>query len=121
MHLKVIEMENFKSFKGEVVIPFETGFTGITGPNGSGKSNCGDALQFVLGAKISKSLRAQNVSQLIFNGGNRGKAAKSCKVNLIFDNPKDALGNRRLKVDSDEVHLTRTVRLGRKGNANSAY
>ena len=121
LHLKAIEMENFKSFKGEVVIPFETGFTGITGPNGSGKSNCGDALQFVLGAKSSKSLRAQNVSQLIFNGGNRGKAAKSCKVNLVFDNPKDSSGNRRLKVDTDEVHLTRTIRLGRKGNANSAY
>jgi len=121
LHLKAIVMENFKSFKGEVVIPFETGFTGITGPNGSGKSNSGDALQFVLGAKSSKSLRAQNVSQLIFNGGNKGKAAKSCKVNLIFDNPKDSSGNRRLKVDSDEVHLTRAVRLGRKGNANSAY
>ncbi|MDG1541218.1 MAG: chromosome segregation protein SMC, partial [Candidatus Thalassarchaeaceae archaeon] len=114
-------MENFKSFKGEVVIPFEVGFTGITGPNGSGKSNCGDALQFVLGAKSSKSLRAENVGQLIFNGGNRGKAAKNCKVTLVFDNPKDSNGNRRLKVDTDEVLLTRTVRLGRKGNSNSAY
>lgn len=121
MHLKAIEMENFKSFKGEVVIPFEVGFTGITGPNGSGKSNCGDALQFVLGAKSSKSLRAENVGQLIFNGGNRGKAAKNCKVTLVFDNPKDSNGNRRLKVDADEVLLTRTVRLGRKGNSNSAY
>nr|AIF02268.1 Chromosome segregation ATPase (smc) [uncultured marine group II/III euryarchaeote KM3_156_A06] len=121
LHLKAIEMENFKSFKGEVVIPFEVGFTGITGPNGSGKSNCGDALQFVLGAKSSKSLRAENVGQLIFNGGNRGKAAKNCKVTLIFDNPKDSNGNRRLKVDTDEVLLTRTVRLGRKGNSNSAY
>ena len=121
MHLKAIEMENFKSFKGEVVIPFEVGFTGITGPNGSGKSNCGDALQFVLGAKSSKSLRAENVGQLIFNGGNRGKAAKNCKVTLVFDNPKDSNGNRRLKVDTDEVLLTRTVRLGRKGNSNSAY
>ena len=121
LHLKAIEMENFKSFKGEVVIPFEVGFTGITGPNGSGKSNCGDALQFVLGAKSSKSLRAENVGQLIFNGGNRGKAAKNCKVTLVFDNPKDSNGNRRLKVDTDEVLLTRTVRLGRKGNSNSAY
>lgn len=121
MHLKAIQMENFKSFKGEVVIPFEEGFTGITGPNGSGKSNCGDALQFVLGAKSSKSLRAENVGQLIFNGGNRGKAAKSCKVTLIFDNPPDKSGDRRLLVDTDEVHLTRAVRLGRKGNSNSSY
>ncbi len=39
MHLVRIELENFKSFGGEIVIPFEEGFTAITGPNGSGKSN----------------------------------------------------------------------------------
>ena len=50
MYLKAIELENFKSFKGEMVIPFELGFTAITGPNGSGKSNSVDAIQFVLGA-----------------------------------------------------------------------
>ena len=47
MHLKRIEVENFKSFGGEMVIPFDEGFTAITGPNGSGKSNSGDAIQFV--------------------------------------------------------------------------
>ena len=57
---KSLEVENFKSFKGEVVIPFDRGFTAITGPNGSGKSNCGDAVQFVLGARSAKVLRAQN-------------------------------------------------------------
>ena len=36
MHLVRIELENFKSFGGEIVIPFEEGFTAITGPNGSG-------------------------------------------------------------------------------------
>ena len=44
MFLKSLEVENFKSFKGEAVIPFDRGFTAITGPNGSGKSNCGDAI-----------------------------------------------------------------------------
>ena len=43
MHLKALEVSNFKSTRGEVVIPLERGFTAITGPNGSGKSNCGDA------------------------------------------------------------------------------
>ena len=37
MFLKSLEVENFKSFKGEAVIPFDRGFTAITGPNGSGK------------------------------------------------------------------------------------
>ena len=38
MHLKRIELENFKSFMGDLVIDLEEGFTAITGPNGSGKS-----------------------------------------------------------------------------------
>ena len=31
MFLKSLEVENFKSFKGEAVIPFDRGFTAITG------------------------------------------------------------------------------------------
>ena len=121
LHLKALELENFKSFKGEVTIPLEEGFTGITGPNGSGKSNCGDAIQFVLGTRSSKSLRAKNIAELIFNGGNRGRAAKHCKATLVFSNLKAKDGSRRMQVDSDEVRLTRSIKLGRKGNVNSSY
>jgi|GEM_PF-88798 len=121
LHLTALELENFKSFKGEVTIPLEEGFTGITGPNGSGKSNCGDAVQFVLGTRSSKSLRAKNIGELIFNGGNRGKAARHCKATLVFANPKGEGGVRRLQVDTDEVRLTRSIKLGRKGNVNSSY
>ena len=77
MHLVRIEVENFKSFGGSTTIPFEQGFTAITGPNGSGKSNCGDAIGFVLGPKSTRSLRASNVSELIFNGGKIGKPRKT--------------------------------------------
>jgi chromosome segregation protein len=121
MHLKAIEMEDFKSFKGEVVIPYEVGFTAITGPNGSGKSNCGDAIQFVLGPRSAKSLRAQNVKDLIFNGGKKDKPARSCTATLVFDNPKDSKGLRRLRVDTDEVRFTRTVKLNRKNDSVTAY
>jgi len=121
MFLKAIELENFKSFKGEVVIPYELGFTAITGPNGSGKSNCGDAIQFVLGPRSAKSLRAQNVKDLIFNGGKKDKPARSCTATLVFDNPPDASGQRRLRVDADEVRFTRTVKLNRKNDSVTAY
>ena len=121
MHLKAIELENFKSFKGEVVIPYQTGFTAITGPNGSGKSNCGDAIQFVLGPKSAKSLRAQNVKDLIFNGGKKDKPARSCTATLVFDNAIGDDGQRRLKVDADEVRFTRTVKLNRKNDSVTAY
>jgi len=121
MYLKRLEMENFKSFKGEVVVPYERGFTAITGPNGSGKSNCGDAIQFVLGYKSAKDVRANNVLDLLFNGGKNNKPAKYCKVTLVFDNPEDSDGSRRLKIDADEVHFTRAVRKTRSGSAASNY
>ena len=121
MHLVRIEMENFKSFGGESVIPFEEGFTAITGPNGSGKSNCGDAIGFVLGPKSTRSLRASNVSELIFNGGKTGSPAKQMSATLVFSNSPEVGGRRRLRTDSDEVSFTRSVRLNRKGAPVSSF
>ena len=43
MHLKEVEMENFKSFGRKVKVPFLEGYTTITGPNGSGKCVAGDS------------------------------------------------------------------------------
>ena len=39
----------------------------------------------VLGPRSAKSLRAQNVKDLIFNGGKKDKAARSCTATLVFD------------------------------------
>ena len=121
MFLKSLEVENFKSFKGEAVIPFDRGFTAITGPNGSGKSNCGDAIQFVLGARSAKVLRAQNSKDLIFNGGKSNRPARNAKVTLVFANPTLSNGRRRLPLDSDEVRMTREVRLTKSNNTVSTY
>ena len=121
MHLIRIEVENFKSFGGESIIPFEEGFTAITGPNGSGKSNCGDAIGFVLGPKSTRSLRASNVSELIFNGGKTGSPAKHMSATLVFSNTPEVGGRRRLRSDSDEVSFTRSVRLNRKGDPVSSF
>ena len=121
MHLVRIELENFKSFGGEITIPFEEGFTAITGPNGSGKSNCGDAIQFVLGPKSTRSLRASNVSELIFNGGGGGKAARNMSATLVFKNSPEVDGRRRLRIDTEEVKFTRAVRLNRKNDTVSSY
>src|SRR2546427_13080091 len=43
MHLKEIEMENFKSFGRKVKVPFLEGYTAITGPNGRGKCVAGSS------------------------------------------------------------------------------
>ena len=121
MRLVRIDVLNFKSFGGEVTIPFQTGFTAITGPNGSGKSNSGDAIQFVLGTRSTKALRAENLKELIFNGGNNGRAAKNMSATLTFTNPVNESGMRQLRVDSDEVAFTRSVRLSPKGDPKSEF
>ena len=69
MHLKTVEMENFKSFGGKVTVPLMEGYTAVTGPNGSGKSNITDAILFVLGPKSPKAVRAGRLTDLIFDGG----------------------------------------------------
>ena len=121
MYLKALEVSNFKSFRGDVTIPLERGFTAITGPNGSGKSNCGDAIQFVLGPRSNKTIRAQNSKDLIFNGGNNHNAARSCSVTLVFANPTLDNGRRRLPLNLDEVRMSRSIRLTKSGNVVTNY
>ena len=121
MYLKSLEMVNFKSFKGEVTVPLDRGFTAITGPNGSGKSNCGDAIQFVLGPKSNRVIRAQNSTDLIFNGGKNSKPARDCSVTLVFANPVMANGRRRLPLDKEEIRMSRRIRLTSSNNPVTTY
>ena len=121
MYLKSLEVLNFKSFKGEVTVPLDRGFTAITGPNGSGKSNCGDAIQFVLGPKSNRVIRAQNSADLIFNGGKNSKPARECSVTLVFANPVMTNGRRRLPLDKEEIRMSRSVRLTASNNPVTTY
>jgi chromosome segregation protein len=107
LRLKAIELENFKTFAGKKRIPFIGNFVGITGPNGSGKSNVLDAILFILGPKSSKSMRVENLKELIFDGGKDSKPASHCSVTLLFDN------------DGREVALKRVVRV--KNNNYYSY
>ena len=121
MYLKSLEVLNFKSFKGEVTVPLDRGFTAITGPNGSGKSNCGDAIQFVLGPKSNRVIRAQNSADLIFNGGKNSKPARECSVTLVFANPVMSNGRRRLPLDKEEIRMSRSIRLTSSNNPVTTY
>jgi len=114
MHLKEIELENFKSFARKTRIPLLQGFTAITGPNGAGKSNIADAILFVLGPRSSRVIRAGKLTDLIFNGGKDKKPANETKVSLVFDN-----SDRLIPIDSDSVRLTRLVR--RSDNVEGYY
>lgn len=116
MHLREVQMENFKSFGRKLTVPFEPGFTAITGPNGSGKSNIGDAIMFVLSPNTPRAMRAKNLADLIFNGGAGGKGSDHTVVSLVFDNV-----DRTMPVDADTVTLTRKVKLAPTKEDPHAY
>ncbi|NOZ59483.1 MAG: chromosome segregation protein SMC [Euryarchaeota archaeon] len=111
IHISKITLRNFKSFR-RVSLPIPRGFTAIVGPNGSGKSNIVDAICFVLGRSSAKSLRAERFSDLIFNGGKKGKPAREAEVSIYFDN-----SGRELPVATREVKITRSIDI----NGNSVY
>lgn len=116
MYLKAVEMENFKSFGGKLVVPLMEGYTAVTGPNGSGKSNITDAILFVLGPKSSKAVRAGKLTDLIFDGGKSKGKASYMRVSLVFDNT-----DRIMPWDDDEVRLTRHVKMSDNGTDYSSY
>ncbi len=105
-------MTGFKSYgKGTVELVFNPGFTGIIGPNGSGKSNVVDAVSFTLGELSSKSMRAKDLSDLIYSGtGGDGPADKAI-VNIVFDNT-----DHRIPLPADEIEVQREVK--RKGGGS---
>jgi len=73
--LKTLEIFGFKSFADKVQIEFSDGVAALLGPNGCGKSNVVDAMKWVLGEQSSKSLRAENMHDIIFAGSEtRGSA-----------------------------------------------
>ncbi|XP_059610478.1 structural maintenance of chromosomes protein 1A [Phlebotomus argentipes] len=81
--LEFIEMDNFKSYKGNVCIGPLKEFTAVIGPNGSGKSNFMDAISFVMGEKTSV-LRVKRLSDLIHGAAIGRPVANTCSVTAKF-------------------------------------
>lgn len=104
-YISKIEMRGFKSFGNtKVTLPLSKGLTAIVGPNGMGKSNVIDALLFVLGWMSAKMMRAERLSDLLYNGGNGGRPAPFAEVSLTFNNDDSGL-----EINSKEVIITRQV------------
>ena len=55
MKIKILELNNFKSFKGKCTISFNSSLTVITGLNGTGKSNIINGVNFALGKYEAKT------------------------------------------------------------------
>lgn len=91
MQLKSLEIKGFKSFADKTVIHLDHPITGIVGPNGCGKSNIVDAIRWVIGEHKIKSLRSDNLEDLVFNGSRTRAASGMAEVSLTFENTRNLL------------------------------
>ncbi len=111
VHIKEIKMTGWKSYGPSTVrMPLAKGFTVIVGPNGSGKSNSIDGVNFCLGMMSKKSMRADKMIGLIYNGIGGRKPAEKATVEIIFDNSDYAI-----PLKEKEVIVSRELRRNGSG------
>ncbi|HKF52303.1 MAG TPA: AAA family ATPase, partial [Candidatus Acidoferrales bacterium] len=89
LKLRKVELLGFKSFCEKTNIVFSgSGVTCIIGPNGCGKSNVVDAISWVLGEQSHKMLRAERMSDCIFNGTAKRPPMGISEVTLTLVDPE---------------------------------
>lgn len=108
MFLKSLEIFGFKSFADRVRIEFSPGISALLGPNGCGKSNIVDAIKWVVGEQSAKSLRAESMEDIIFNGTENRRPLSVAEVSITLANDGEVL-----PLDVPEIEIKR--RLYRSG------
>ena len=122
MHIKALVLDDFKSFGRKTKIPFYEDFTVVTGPNGSGKSNIIDAVLFALGLARTRGIRAEKLTDLIYNPGHEGSArsggVREAVVEVVLDNEDGTLDRAQVVNaagsedvgDVDEIRIRRRIK-----------
>jgi len=125
MRLKKLKVSGFKSFVDPTDIRLPGNLVGVVGPNGCGKSNVIDAVRWVMGEASAKTLRGDNMLDVIFNGSSARKPVGKASVELIFDNNDGkATGNfaqfaeisikRTLSRDGQSLYFINNIKSRRK-------
>uniref|UniRef100_UPI00398EEC5B structural maintenance of chromosomes protein 1B-like n=1 Tax=Pristiophorus japonicus TaxID=55135 RepID=UPI00398EEC5B len=95
--LQLIEVENFKSWRGRQLIGPFMRFNCIIGPNGSGKSNVMDAISFVMGERTA-NLRVKHIKDLIHGAHIGHPVSPTASVTMLYE-----------KEDGEELRFTRAI------------
>ncbi len=104
MRLEKIVLDGFKSFADKTEFVFDSSITAIVGPNGCGKSNVVDAMKWVLGEQSTKSMRSDQMADVIFSGSSSRKPLGSAAVDIFISNTKG-----ELPIETDEVQISRRI------------
>ena len=129
MRLTKIKLAGFKSFVDPTTISFPSNLTGVVGPNGCGKSNVIDAVRWVMGELSAKTLRGDNMADVVFNGSTARKPVGTAAVELVFDNSDGKIGGpyssygeisckRQVSRDGQSAYFINGVRCRRKDITN---
>ena len=96
------EITGFKSFADYTEIVFTgSGITAVVGPNGCGKSNVSDSIAWVLGEQKAKSLRGEEMKDVVFQGTSKRKPSGMAEVvlhlvrddEMLFETDEEELGD----------------------------
>jgi chromosome segregation protein len=122
MHINELVLDNFKSFGRKTRIPFYEDFTTVSGPNGSGKSNIIDAVLFALGLARTSGIRAEKLTDLIYNPGHQDgesfQGEREASVEVVLDNADETVTRAQVVNaagtedvgDTDEIRIKRRVK-----------
>ena len=84
-----LRIAGFKSFAEPATLDIRPGLTGIVGPNGCGKSNVVEALRWAMGETSARSMRGDEMDDVIFAGTASRPSRNLAEVTLLLD---DAAG-----------------------------
>ena len=83
-----LRIAGFKSFAEPATLEVLPGLTGIVGPNGCGKSNVVEALRWAMGETSARSLRGEDMDDVIFAGTTQRPARNLAEVMLVLEDTK---------------------------------